>query len=78
MLRCSDGSLYTGMARDVEKRLTVHKKGLGSKYVACRLPVEIVYIEGPFTTKGDALRREYAIKELRRSSKEALVLKTHL
>lgn len=73
MLRCVDGSLYTGMARDVEKRLAVHKKGMGSKYVACRLPVEVVYVEGPFETKGDALRREYAIKELRRASKEELV-----
>ena len=45
VLRCGDGSLYTGITNDVEKRLEMHRSGKGSKYVRARLPVEMVYCE---------------------------------
>ena len=72
LLRCADGTLYTGIALDPERRLLVHARGKGSKYVAARLPACIVYREGPLN-RGDALRREIEVKKLSRSQKEALV-----
>lgn len=75
MLRCGDGSLYTGITTDLEKRLALHQMGRGAKYVASRRPAELVYQEGPFTDKGAALRRELEIKSWRRAQKEALICK---
>ena len=72
MLECRDGSLYTGIARDADKRLTVHLQGKGSKYVRSRLPARLVYRE----TQPDhaaALRREYAIKHMSRQEKLQLI-----
>lgn len=73
MLRCSDGSLYTGITNSIEKRLSVHSQGRGSKYVAGRLPFTLVYVEGPFNSKSDALKREWVVKRLTKASKESLV-----
>ena len=72
ILRCADGSLYTGTAADVNKRVAVHNSGRGAKYTRSRLPVEVVYREA-CPDKGVALRREYAIKQLRRQDKLALI-----
>lgn len=72
ILRCGDGSLYTGCALDVEKRLAAHQSGKGAKYTRSRLPVELAYKEA-CGSKGDALRREAAIKKLTRAQKEELI-----
>ena len=72
MLRCRDGSLYTGYTDDVSRRLTVHQSGKGAKYTRSRLPVELVYQE-EFSDKSAALKREIAIKKLRKSQKEAMI-----
>ncbi|WP_393966260.1 GIY-YIG nuclease family protein [Exiguobacterium sp. S22-S28] len=72
IVRCRDGSLYTGYAVDVEKRLATHNAGQGAKYTRARLPVVLEYTE-TFTTKSDALKREYAIKQLTRTKKEQLI-----
>jgi putative endonuclease len=72
MLRCSDGSLYTGWTTDLEKRVTVHNSGKGAKYTRSRLPVRLVYFES-FEEKSDAQRREYAIKKMSKAKKEALL-----
>ena len=72
LLRCSDGSLYTGYTDDVERRLAVHQSGKGAKYTRSRLPVELVYSE-ELPDKSAALRREAAIKKLTREKKLALI-----
>lgn len=72
MLRCGDGSLYTGCTDDVERRLAVHNSGKGAKYTRSRLPVTLVYRE-VVADKSAALRREAAIKALPRSKKLALL-----
>ena len=72
LLRCGDGSLYTGYTDDVERRLAVHQSGKGAKYTRSRLPVELVYSE-ELPDKSAALRREAAIKKLTREKKLALI-----
>lgn len=72
IVRCGDGSLYTGYAVDVEKRVVTHNTGQGAKYTRARLPVVLAYTE-TFETKSDALKREYAIKQLTRAKKEQLI-----
>jgi predicted GIY-YIG superfamily endonuclease len=74
MLSCGDGSLYTGIAADVEKRLRQHQSGAGAKYTRSHLPVTLVYQEC-LPDKSAALRREYAIKQLPRAKKLLLVEK---
>ena len=61
IVRCADGSLYTGYSRDPEQRVKVHNSGRGAKYTAGRRPVTLVHIE-LFKRRGDALRRELTIK----------------
>lgn len=73
-LRCSDGSLYAGSCRDLAARVAVHSSGKGAKYTRSRLPVELVYSES-FATKSEALRREAALKKLRRADKLLLLKK---
>lgn len=75
ILRCGDGTLYTGIARDAEKRLEVHRSGKGAKYTRGRGPLQIVYRER-CPDHGTALRREYAIKQLSRDEKERLILQS--
>ena len=72
LLRCRDGSLYTGYTDDPERRLRVHNAGKGAKYTRSRLPVELVYQE-QCPDKSAALRREQEIKRMRRAEKLALI-----
>ena len=71
MLRCADGSLYTGTARDADRRAAAHNAGKGAKYTRSRLPAVLVYRE-PCRDRSEALRREAAIKRLTRAEKLAL------
>ena len=73
ILRCADGTLYTGTAADVDKRAAVHNRGKGAKYTRSRLPVTVVYRER-LPDKGAALRREYSIKQMSRQNKLALMV----
>lgn len=68
ILRCSDGTLYTGYTDNPERRVKVHNSGKGGKYTRSRLPVELVYWE-EHEDKSSALRRECAIKQLSRTEK---------
>ena len=72
MLRCSDGSLYTGYTDDPERRFACHNSGKGAKYTRSRLPVTLVYRE-ECADKPTAMKREYAIKQLKKQQKEALI-----
>lgn len=72
ILRCSDGSLYTGWTNDLKKRVKTHNSGRGGKYTRARLPVELVYFEN-FDTKEEAMKREAAIKKLSKVKKETLI-----
>ena len=72
ILKCADGTLYTGWTNDVEKRVKIHNEGKGAKYTKYRRPVELVYYE-TFQTKSEAMRREYEIKQLPRKKKELLL-----
>ena len=72
MLRRKDGSLYTGWTNDLEHRLAMHNSGRGAKYTRGRGPLELVYSE-ELPDKEAALRRECAIKKLRREQKLALL-----
>ena len=72
MLKCSDGTLYTGWTNDLEKRVEAHNSGKGAKYTKARRPVELAYYE-EFETKEQAMKREYAIKQLRRKEKQKLI-----
>lgn len=71
MLQCADGTLYTGITDNVDKRLAAHRAGRGAKYTRGRGPLELVYTERQ-PDKSTALRREIAIKRLSRSEKLAL------
>jgi putative endonuclease len=68
MVRCADGTLYTGYARDPERRAEVHNRGRGAKYTARRLPVRLVYWE-LCDSRSAALKREYEVKRLARTEK---------
>ena len=74
ILKCRDNSLYTGWTNNLEKRIEAHNAGKGAKYTKARLPVELVYYE-QFETKEEAMKREYAIKQLSRKGKEKLIKK---
>ncbi len=72
ILSCGDGTFYTGWTTDLEKRVKVHNQGKGAKYTRSRLPVKLLYSE-EYSEKGEALRREAAIKKLTRRQKEMLI-----
>lgn len=72
ILRCADGTLYTGWTNDLEKRLASHNAGTGGKYTRARRPVELIYFE-EFETKEQAMSREWHIKKLSREEKLALI-----
>ncbi len=72
MLRCKDGSLYTGWTNDLKKRLKNHNSGKGASYTASRLPCYLAYFER-YDTKEEAMKREYRIKQLSRKEKEKLI-----
>ena len=73
ILRCGDGTLYTGCTNDLPRRLQAHQSGRGAKYTRSRLPVELVYQEA-VPDRSAALRREAAIKRLDRRRKLALIV----
>lgn len=72
ILKCKDGSLYTGWTNNLDKRIADHNAGKGAKYTKSRRPVELVYYES-FDTKEDAMKREYEIKKMKRSEKIELL-----
>lgn len=72
ILRCKDGSLYTGWTNDLENRIKMHNKGLGAKYTRGRGPCKLVYFE-TFDEKNEALKREFEIKKLSKERKENLI-----
>ncbi len=74
ILRCADGSLYTGIARDLDRRIAEHNadNGLGASYTRSRRPVVLVYAESA-ADRSSASKREYAIKQLSREQKLALI-----
>ncbi len=76
ILQCSDGSLYTGITNDLDKRISTHQSGKASKYTRCRLPVELLHHERK-RTKSSALKRELEIKSWPRVKKLALLEKCH-
>ena len=74
ILKCGDGSLYTGITTDVERRLEQHKNGKGAKYTRGKGPLKLVYTK-KFKTRSLASKREAAIKKLTREEKIALIKK---
>lgn len=76
IVRCADGTLYTGYAKDPGKRVRQHNAGRGAKYTAGRRPVCLVYSEA-FRSRGAALRREIELKGWARHKKEAMITSAH-
>ena len=74
ILRCKDGSLYTGITTDVEKRLEAHQSGKGAKYTRGRGPLALVYKE-EYGDHSEALKRELEVKALTRAEKLKLIEK---
>lgn len=72
IVKCSDGTFYTGWTNDLERRIRAHNEGKGAKYTKTRRPVELLYYE-VFFSKEEAMRREYEIKHLTRKKKEMLI-----
>lgn len=74
ILKCADNSLYTGWTNNLDKRIKMHSEGKGAKYTRARLPIELVYFE-EYEDKIEAMKREYAIKQLKRQEKLMLIKK---
>ncbi len=74
ILRCGDGSLYTGIAKDVQVRVKQHREGRGATYTRTRLPVELLYQQEGLT-HSEALIQEARIKAMPRSKKEEIIFK---
>jgi putative endonuclease len=72
VLRCGDGSLYTGWTNDLERRVAKHAAGKASRYTASRLPVELAFVRA-MSDRGAAMREELRIKRLSRTQKLALI-----
>lgn len=72
IVKCGDGSFYTGYTNDLKARLLKHNQGLGAKYTRGRLPVSLVYFE-ELADKGQALSREATIKKMKRAQKQRLI-----
>lgn len=72
IVKCSDGTFYTGWTNDLTRRMEAHNQGRGAKYTKERRPVTLIYYEA-FETKEEAMKREYAIKRLSRKEKEELI-----
>lgn len=71
MIRCADNTIYSGYSTDPLRREEVHNSGKGAKYTRNRLPVELIHVE-IFENKSDAMKREWALKQLTHSQKEDL------
>jgi putative endonuclease len=76
LLKCNDGSLYCGVAKDVKARVATHNLGKGAKYTRSRLPVAIVAVSPGFT-KRKAFQLEYRVKRLPAHKKRDMILKEH-
>ena len=74
IVKCKDGTYYTGYTNHLEKRIQAHNEGKGAKYTKGRGPVELVYYE-EYEEKQPAMRREWELKQIPRSGKEALIQK---
>jgi putative endonuclease len=72
LLRCADGTLYTGITTDLSRRVAEHNAGRGARYTRSRLPAELVYAE-PAADRAAAQRREYAIRRLPAAAKRRLL-----
>jgi putative endonuclease len=72
ILKCSDGTFYTGWTTDPERRVAQHNKGAGAKYTSTRRPVKLVYLE-THPNRTDAMKRELAIKKMKRVQKSRLI-----
>ena len=72
IVRCSDGTLYTGVTTDADKRVAEHNRSQGARYTRSRQPVELVYLE-PAADRGAALRRESEIKRMRSAAKRRMI-----
>lgn len=72
ILLCSDNTLYTGWTNNLEERVKAHNNRLGAKYTKPRTPVKLVYSE-IFSTKQEAMKREFAIKKLTKQQKLKLI-----
>ncbi|HDH50277.1 MAG TPA: GIY-YIG nuclease family protein [Nitrospirae bacterium] len=72
ILKCNDGSLYTGTTPNLQRRIKSHNDGSGGRYTRCRLPVSLIYSES-YSIKSDALKRELQIKGWSRAKKESLI-----
>lgn len=72
IVKCSDGTFYTGWTNDLTRRMEAHNQGRGAKYTKARRPVTLIYYE-TFETKEEAMKREYAIKRLSRKEKGELI-----
>ena len=72
IVKCSDGTFYTGWTNDLTRRMEAHNQGRGAKYTKARRPVTLIYYE-TFETKEEAMKRKYAIKQLSRKEKEELI-----
>ena len=72
ILKCADGTFYTGWTTDPERRVAQHNKGVGAKYTSTRRPVKLVYLE-THPNRTDAMKRELAIKKMKREQKSKLV-----
>ena len=72
VVKCNDGTYYTGYTTNVDRRVAEHNDGTGAKYTRGRQPVTLMHVE-TYETQSAAMQREHAIKQLRRDEKEALV-----
>jgi putative endonuclease len=73
ILQCADETFYTGWTTDPERRVAQHNKGVGAKYTRTRRPVKLVYLETQ-PSRTEAMRRELAIKQMRRAQKSRLIV----
>ena len=74
ILKCGDGTLYTGITNDIDRRIELHNSGIASKYTRSRLPVKLVHKES-CRGRVNALKKEYAVKQLSRAEKEGYIKK---
>jgi putative endonuclease len=72
VVRCADGTLYTGYTTDVQRRVAEHDAGEGAKYTRGRTPVELVHVES-YDSRGEAMSREHEIKQYSRTRKQELL-----
>ena len=72
MLECSDNSIYTGITKNIEKRIKMHESGKGAKYLRGRLPIKLLHIE-VFLSRSDASKREILIKKMNHKEKRKLI-----